>query len=74
MTDWWEQIEQALIEGSEDAPDPWADLATAGEAADLGLSQDQAAFLRQLAEQPSLGRFHDDLNDALGVDGSAEQP
>lgn len=63
MSDWWEQIEQALVEGSEDAPDPWADLADGGETASLGLSDDQAAFLRQLADQPTLGRFHEDAAD-----------
>ncbi len=61
MSDWWEQIEHALLEGSEDAPDPWAEMADdADSAGDDGLSDDQRAFLQQLTQQPSLGRFDDD--------------
>ena len=64
MSSWWEELESALREQSEDAPDPWAALADDEDDAALpsdGLTADQEAFLRQLAEQPQVGRFdHDD--------------
>lgn len=64
MTDWWEQIEHALVTGSEDAPDPWADLADGDDLDALdGLTDDQKAFLRQLDDQPHVGRFDDGHDD-----------
>lgn len=64
MSNWWDEVDAALREQSEDAPDPWAALADGDDATDDlldGLTDDQEAFLRQLAEQPQVGRF--DLDD-----------
>ena len=74
MSNWWDEVDAALQEQSEDAPDPWAALADDPDDAMGpldGLTDDQEAFLRQLADQPQLGRFDDDVDaddDADDVD------
>ena len=59
MSTWWEELEIALREQSEDAPDPWASIGEddGDESPPDGLTSDQETFLRQLAEQPRVGRF-----------------
>jgi hypothetical protein len=51
MTDWWSELEGALESGSDEAPDPWAHLD--GHLA-VELTDEQLAFLRQLADQPEM--------------------
>jgi len=58
MSDWWQEVERALQERSEGAPDPWAHLADDPEGAEL--TAEQKAFLQQLADQPGIGRLGGD--------------
>ena len=61
MSEWWQGVEAALAEHSAEAPDPWAEKAD-----DLPMLTDQQrAFLEQIAAQPQPTRLSAD-------DGSAD--
>lgn len=63
MSNWWDDVEVELAKRSEEAPDPWADLddEVFGGAASA-LSDEQAAFLQQMADLPPMARFDDDVD------------
>lgn len=48
MSEWWLGVEAALAAHSAEAPDPWAELAVAVPE----LTDDQRAFIEQIAAQP----------------------
>lgn len=59
MSDWWLGVEAALAEHSAEAPDPWAELAD-----ELPmLTEQQRAFLEQIAAQPQPVRLSLDDDD-----------
>jgi hypothetical protein len=58
MSAWWDDVAAELQARSEHAPDPWADFVEG--ATDEHLTDEQRAFLRQLDDQPALGRLTDD--------------
>lgn len=58
MSDWWHDVEEALRQRSENAPDPWADAPMLHSVTEL--TAEQRAFLEQLGAQPDLGRFGDE--------------
>lgn len=60
MSNWWDDVDAELAKRSEEAPDPWADLDDDAFAVGAtALSDEQAAFLQQLADLPPIGRFDD---------------
>jgi hypothetical protein len=58
MTDWWRAIEEELERRGDDAPDPWADVGVPN--AESQLTEEQRAFLEQLAQSPIHGIEDDD--------------
>ncbi len=70
MSEWWSGVEAALAAHSAEAPDPWAELVV--ELPEL--TDDQRAFIEQIAAQPPLIRLStddtdDDTDDDTASDG-----
>ena len=61
MTDWWKAIEEELERRGDDAPDPWATVGVPD--VEPHLTDEQRAFLEQLAQSPVHG-IDDDEPDA----------
>ena len=57
MSDWWEVVEGALERLGDHAPDPWADAAVDDV---VGLTDEQRAYLEQMAQTPGLRFLADD--------------